>query len=91
MSIQSAKDFLQKIETDQALKDQLAAAPDHEARQQIVRAAGFDFTVDEFKQAADELAKVAGQELTAEDLHEIAGGAGRAGWCVTHCPDCPSD
>ncbi|RJR43254.1 MAG: Nif11-like leader peptide family natural product precursor [Deltaproteobacteria bacterium] len=84
MSVQSAKDFLHRIDTDQALKDRLAAAADHEARQKIVREAGFDFTLENFKQAAQELAAAADKELTTEELAGIAGGGGKEGWCPTH-------
>jgi predicted ribosomally synthesized peptide with nif11-like leader len=81
MSVQSAKDFLQKTETDQVMKERLEAAPDYEARQQIIQTAGFDFTVDEFTQAIEELAAAAGKELTPEELEGIAAGVGQAGWC----------
>jgi len=86
MSVQSAKDFLQKIETDQTLKEQLEAAADQEARMKLIRAAGFDFTVDDFKQAVAELSAAAGKELTPEELQDIAAGAGRTGniWCWRH-------
>jgi predicted ribosomally synthesized peptide with nif11-like leader len=84
MSVQSARDFLQKIETDQVLKERLEAAPDHQARQQIVQTAGFDFTVQEFKQAIEELAAAAGKELTPEELRDIAAGAGKHHWCPFH-------
>ena len=80
MSIVSAKDFLQKIGTDQALKARLEAAAGNEARLQIIQAAGFDFTLEEFKQAVTEMAAAAGKELTPEELQDIAGGAGRLGW-----------
>ncbi|RJR43255.1 MAG: Nif11-like leader peptide family natural product precursor [Deltaproteobacteria bacterium] len=85
MSKQSARDFLKRMETDQALKDQLAFAADHGDRQKIVREAGFDFTVEEFSQAVAELAQAAGQELTPEELRQVAGGASKEGWCPGHC------
>lgn len=84
MSIQSVKDLLQKLEADQALKKQLEAAADHETRLQIIRAAGFDFTVEEFKQAMAELSAAAGKELTPEELQDIAAGAVR-GWHNSSC------
>lgn len=88
MSVQSAKDFLNKIEADQALKDRLEAAADHETRRQIIKEAGYDFNLEDYKQAVAELAAAAGQELTPDDLQEIAAGAGRVGWCPYHdcCP-----
>ncbi len=84
MSLQSAKDFIKQIETDQALKERLEAAADDEACQQIIQASGFDFSRAEFKQAVAEISTAAGQELSAEELDDIAAGTGRAGWCVTH-------
>jgi predicted ribosomally synthesized peptide with nif11-like leader len=90
MSVQSARDFIKRIETDEDLKEQLEAAPDHETRRQIVQSAGFDFTEDEFKQMVDELAAAASQELTEEELQEVAGG--RIGWCPLHATKCsPQD
>ncbi|MDD2901330.1 MAG: Nif11-like leader peptide family RiPP precursor [Syntrophales bacterium] len=76
MSTQSARDFLKKIEADQALMARLKAAAGLEARQEILRAAGFDFTLAEYKQAVKEMAAAAGQQLTSEELEGIAGGLG---------------
>ncbi|RJR43259.1 MAG: Nif11-like leader peptide family natural product precursor [Deltaproteobacteria bacterium] len=87
MSVQSAKDFLQRIETDQALREQVEAAADPEVRRQIIHQAGFDFTMDEFTQAVNERVQAAGRELTPEELQQVAGG-----WCPLHwCPKllCP--
>jgi predicted ribosomally synthesized peptide with nif11-like leader len=84
MSIQSAKDFIKQIETDPALKARLEAAVDDETRQQIIQAAGFVFTREEFKQAVAEISTSADQELSPEELTDIAAGTGQAGWCVTH-------
>jgi predicted ribosomally synthesized peptide with nif11-like leader len=84
MSLQSAKDFLRSLETDKTLQDRLQAAPDLEARRRIVQAAGFDFSLDEFNQAVDELAQASSRELTPEDLEQIAGGTARAGWGCAH-------
>ncbi len=81
MSVQSARDFIKQIETDQALKARLEAAADDETRRQIIQTSGFDFTRDEFKQAVVEISTAAGQELSPEELHDIAGGRGKAGWC----------
>ncbi|MDD2901319.1 MAG: Nif11-like leader peptide family natural product precursor [Syntrophales bacterium] len=85
MSVQSAREFLIRMETDQDLKDRLAAVPDKKARQKIVRAAGFDFTLAEYKQMVEELAAAASQELSAEELQGVAGGAGgKVSWCPFH-------
>ncbi|RJR43266.1 MAG: Nif11-like leader peptide family natural product precursor [Deltaproteobacteria bacterium] len=76
MSVQSAKDFLKRIETDKALKDRLEGETNLEARQGIIKAVGFDFTLAEYKQAIEEMARAAGKQLTPEELQEIAGGLG---------------
>jgi len=87
MSIQSAKEFVQKFNADQTLKERLEAAANHEARLQLIQAAGFDFTMEEFKQAVAELSDAAGQELTPEELRNIAGGVGLPGcWLHSSCP-----
>ncbi len=88
MSIQSAKDFITQIESDRTLQDRLKAAADDEARRQVIQAAGFDFTREEFKQAVAEISMAAGQELSREELDGIAAGAGRAGWCGIHAKPC---
>lgn len=77
MSVQSARDFLKRIETDQALKDRLEGEADLEARQQIIKEAGFNFTLSEYKQVVEELAAVSGRQLTPEELQQVAGGLGR--------------
>jgi predicted ribosomally synthesized peptide with nif11-like leader len=89
MSVKSAKNFIQKCETDGNFKARLEAAPDNKTRMQIIRAAGFEFTEDEFKEAAAELAATAGKELTPAELREIAGGLGgkskNSSDCWTEC------
>jgi predicted ribosomally synthesized peptide with nif11-like leader len=81
MSVQSARDFIKQIETDQDLKKRLEAADDDEARRQIIQKSGFDFSRAEFKQAVTEISTAAGQELSPEELSDIAGGRGKVGWC----------
>lgn len=84
MSVQSARDFIKKVEADQTLQERLEAAADLEARQRLVREAGFDFTLEEFSQAAQEVAAARGQEMSPEELEGVAGGAGKVGWCPFH-------
>ncbi|RJR43258.1 MAG: Nif11-like leader peptide family natural product precursor [Deltaproteobacteria bacterium] len=85
MSVQSAKDFLKRIHTDQALRHQLDAAADLSARKQVLKEAGFDFTVAEYQQVVEELAAAAGKELTPEELQGVAGGFGRGGKAGSGC------
>jgi predicted ribosomally synthesized peptide with nif11-like leader len=88
MSVQSARDFIKQLESDRTLQDRLQAAADDEARRQIIQAAGFDFTREEFHQAVAEISAAAGQEMSAEELDGIAAGTGRAGWCGIHAKPC---
>lgn len=74
MSVQSAKDFLKKLEAEPDLHAKFKQAPNPEARQEMAKEAGFEFTSDEVKQAAAELAAAAGRELTEEQLQAVAGG-----------------
>ena len=71
MSVDSAKAFLAKIGSDEALRNQLMSAADDEARKQIAKDAGFEFTKADFQAASgmdpDKL-------LSGEDLDQIAGG-----------------
>ncbi|MDD2901327.1 MAG: Nif11-like leader peptide family RiPP precursor [Syntrophales bacterium] len=76
MSLQAARDYLKKIKTDQALQEKVKAATDLEARQRLIKAAGFDFTLAEYRQAIEGAAAAAGKELTAEQLEAVAGGLG---------------
>jgi predicted ribosomally synthesized peptide with nif11-like leader len=76
MSVQAARDFLKKLENDKALQEKLKTAPDLEARQKIIKAAGFDFTIDEYKQVVEELTLAAGQEISPEESQKIAAGLG---------------
>jgi predicted ribosomally synthesized peptide with nif11-like leader len=83
MSVESARDFLLRVETDKALKDRLEAVPDLKSRWRIIQANGGDFSMEEFKQAVEEMKAASGQELTPEELRDIAGGGG---WCPCKGP-----
>lgn len=75
MSVQAAKDFLKKLEAEPGFKAKFQEAPDQAARLQMAQAAGFDFNMDEFRQAVKEVtAAAADQELTPEQLQGVAGG-----------------
>lgn len=49
MSIESAKSFIAKINSDPAFKEKLAQAASGEDRRKIVTAAGFDFNKEELQ------------------------------------------
>lgn len=77
MSLQGAQEFLKKLESDPDLKARFINAPDTATWHQMAKDAGFDFSLDEFKQALDErsTAPEAG-ELKPEELQAIVGGSG---------------
>ncbi len=66
MSIESAKELLEKIKQDASLAEKLEKASGEE-RKKIIEEAGFDVTQDEVQQAYG--------ELSDDDLDKVAGGA----------------
>ena len=73
MSIESAKDFYEKVQKDDALRTKLEGAT-KEDRPQIIKDAGFDFTKAEMQEVASGNA-----ELSADDLANVTGG-NACGW-----------
>jgi predicted ribosomally synthesized peptide with nif11-like leader len=89
MSVQAVKEFIKKIHTDAALRKRLESADNYEARQQVIKAAGYEFTSAEYQQAVKEMAAAAGKELTPEELQDIAAGTGRPGsGCIVDTNPC---
>jgi predicted ribosomally synthesized peptide with nif11-like leader len=76
MSIEGARAFWKKAVEDKDLQQKLEAAADDKQREEIARAAGFIFTMEELKQAINEAVAggQAGQELTDEALESVWGG-----------------
>ncbi len=79
MSVESAKAFLEKFNSDEAFKKTIEAAKTDEARQAVVKKAGFKFTKADLKSAFADQGK---QELSEDDLESVAGGAS-ATWVST--------
>ncbi len=70
MSTESAKALYSRLITDEAFRAQLEKAANDEERQQILQAANYEFTPEEWKAAS-----VAPQgELSEEQLETVAGG-----------------
>jgi len=81
MSVQSAKEFIEKISKDEEFKKSYVALETSEARENCKKEAGFDFTKEEFDEAKS--------ELSDDDLDDVAGGWGV---CADVCVDvCTSD
>ncbi|MEQ8167563.1 MAG: Nif11-like leader peptide family natural product precursor [Candidatus Eremiobacterota bacterium] len=66
MSLESAKAFVEKINTDEDFRNKVTGFKDTESRMAFVKSQGFDFTADDIKSAKG--------ELSDELLDAIAGG-----------------
>jgi predicted ribosomally synthesized peptide with nif11-like leader len=75
MSIESAKDFYQRMTEDSNFRTPFESASTKEERQQLIRDAGYDFTTEEWQEAITEIQTAdSNEELQEEDLEAIAGG-----------------
>lgn len=70
MSVESAKEFIAKLKSDDDFRKQVVAAETAESRIAVVKSAGFDFTQSEYDQAVDEV----GEPIGDEELDDVAGG-----------------
>ncbi len=73
MSLENAKALIEKLKADHEFGKRLEDEGDEASRIKIMKDAGFDFTREEFLQAAQGLGAGSG-ELTEEDLKTVAGG-----------------
>lgn len=71
MSVENAKAFIEKLKSDETLRDQIAQAGSDEERLQMATEAGFEFTVEEYNQMVNARGD---EELSDEDLESVAGG-----------------
>ncbi len=53
MSEEAVKQFMEKMNDDEAFAEKIAAAKDKDERLAIAKAEGFEFTADEFNQMAE--------------------------------------
>jgi predicted ribosomally synthesized peptide with nif11-like leader len=67
MSIENARQFLERMKTDEDFKKKVSRASSQE-REKIIAEAGFDFIEEELEQVSG--------ELTPDDLEQVAGGGG---------------
>lgn len=79
MSMESARQFTEQMKTDEAFRKSFMAAGSQEDAMKMVKAKGYDFSLEEIQQVRHEYQAEAGEtgELTDEDLDTVAGGA----WC----------
>ena len=78
MSLEHAKALIEKLRADSEFGKRLEDEADEASWIKIMKDAGFDFTREEFLQAARGLAAGSG-ELTEEDLKTVAGGISQEG------------
>ena len=76
MSIESAKAFYSRMTTDEAFRTQLEQAASGEERQQILQAAGYEFTAEEWKAATIQIQESTSvdSELSDAELTAVSGG-----------------
>ncbi len=83
MSIESAKEFLERMKTDGNFAESVAKCSDGKARMAFVKNAGFDFTAEEINQVSS--------SLSDSELDQVAGGfLEPPGQCFL-CFDLPGD
>ena len=66
MSIESARDFVERVKTDKEFAKRVAGAASREDKVEIAKAEGFDFTPEEIKTVTS--------KLSVEELEAVAGG-----------------
>jgi len=72
MSKESAAAYLEKLAADADFKKKIESAPDNEARLNMVKEAGYDFTKDELREVIQEKS---GKKLSDAELEQVSGGA----------------
>ena len=76
MSIESAQAFVQRMTTDEGFAKRVVEAESREDRWTIVKAEGYDFTLEEIEVGADELSDL--------ELAAVTGGMG-GGCAMCEC------
>jgi len=75
MSLESAREFLEKMRNDDAYAMQIVEAETREDRAVLVRGEGFQFDKDELDEAFSAYAASDSEELDDATLDQVAGGA----------------
>ena len=71
MSVEQAKAFMEKLDSDKTFLTQVAGAGSDESRLELAQEAGFNFTTEELASAMGESAS---EELSEDELEGVAGG-----------------
>jgi predicted ribosomally synthesized peptide with nif11-like leader len=70
MSLENVKSFYEYLEDNEAFRDQIKAAENKEECSQIVKKAGFDFTLEEYEEYTYQLLESTNSEDEIQDLGE---------------------
>ena len=89
MTIESAKAFYERMLTDEAFRTQHQNAESDDERREVVLAAGYDFTPEEWETALAQISVSSDSELSDAELSAVSGGTERPlvdGFCGTPSP-----
>ncbi|MBN3962308.1 Nif11-like leader peptide family natural product precursor [Nostoc sp. NMS8] len=70
MSLEHVKSFYEKLANDEAFRNQIQGVNSKEECSQIVKAAGYDFTLEEYEEYTTQLLESANGEGELKDLSE---------------------
>ncbi|MHC5724944.1 MAG: Nif11-like leader peptide family natural product precursor [Nostoc sp.] len=91
MSIESAREFYQKVSTDEAFANQLRNADSDDQRRATIRAAGYDFTPEEWGTVVDQIKQSNDPELSESQLEAVTGGVTTPGVVALYAAVFPSE
>ncbi|MBD2457468.1 Nif11-like leader peptide family natural product precursor [Nostoc sp. FACHB-87] len=74
MSIENAQAFYSRMKTDDAFLEQVENAASPEERYEIILAAGYDFSAEEFNTVLAQNSRTEDIELNEEELLQVSGG-----------------
>lgn len=77
MSIESAKAFYERMLTDEAFRTQHQNAESDNERREVVLAAGYDFTPEEWETALAQISASSDSEISDAELSAVSGGTER--------------
>jgi predicted ribosomally synthesized peptide with nif11-like leader len=74
MSVESAKAFYTRLQTDEAFRNQYQHASTNEARQAFIQASDYDFTTQDWHTVIHQAQQETVGSLSDEELESVAGG-----------------
>ncbi len=75
MSIESARAFYERIVTDEVFKTQYQNAVSDDERREIVLAASYNFTPEEWEAAMNQISESSDEVLNDAELEAVSGGS----------------